>query len=84
MALLLRRHDAVRRPSLPTILTGGRTMVTVDIECPRCKVKFAWPLAEVLPGRVMECPRCGFETAFTARDVEAVRESAARVGGEQV
>ncbi|MDW7710371.1 MAG: hypothetical protein SCH98_07825 [Deferrisomatales bacterium] len=59
-------------------------MVHIDIECPRCKAKFAWPLADILPGRVMECPGCGFETVFTERDVQAVRESAGRVTREEV
>lgn len=43
-----------------------------------------WMSGQARPGRVMECPRCGFETPFTERDLEDLRESAQRVNWQKV
>lgn len=52
----------------------------LDLECPRCKQKFAVDVAPLMPGRIVPCPHCGFEITFTRRDLDALRESRGRVG----
>lgn len=51
--------------------------MSVDIECPRCNNKFTEPL--LLPGRIITCPSCGFQTPATEHDVQVAEESRTRV-----
>lgn len=56
--------------------------MSVDIECPRCRQKFTESALVLVPGRILTCPHCGFQTAVTEHDLETARESRERLRRE--